>query len=719
MKKLLLCTIFLFQLTFIFGQICVDSKTLYSNVGLNISYCTESLGNEGNCKKYKVTISINNNNSNYISIAGSSISILSDQTFFTAVGKCGLRSSHADSEGDVRLVFPGQGLGFVTELKPNYNVSNSYIIYTNNTLPRLSYYIVPVVEKNKSSNSTSSSTQSGFSAWKKINSADCDLGIEYRIKKEERYQLNYQLWFYYEVRNTSNKNISFTFNLTKNGNVEFSQPHVLSPGGVDEFMHKMSGDYIDGVSVTKVLNTKTNKDICDDSKNNNSLSTNNSVSSNFQSILQEHNDLCEELSKVVTTSNPSSIFVNLCQNLSKLTWEETNANKQTLIAQNTQLRNEIKRLSGNIQQQDASQQQEQERQKQESDRLVQKTSKFTELINEGDERYNDGKYKDAISKYTQAKNLYTGNILPQEEAYAKDAIPLANARIAKAEKALKDAARKERVDKAYEADKKEDIAFATAAAGAIGIMAFLKDQFSYRQTFLKLQVGLGMEGLPLITNTNILGKSQTDLSIHPDFFFGLKLGLMNKLPVNIHISPYFQYGFNALMKGVKGVHMNTGVTGTLLASWKNTGIFKLFFESSYYYRAGSYTYDVDAVNGSNSATDEVRIGEYNYSAYNLGAGFVIDIIKSKRKGNMQTYIKPGIYFEKALFYPKGIPYTLVSKLEVNIVSQILLQVEYCNFYHIGGSAVYPNNFESKNRPYFGIRIIRNGNLIPVVPKKYR
>jgi hypothetical protein len=577
--------------------------------------------------------------------------------------------------------------------------------------------------QNNTSTNTNSTTpkEVPWSNWKNINSTECDFSIGYRSKKIERYQFNYQLWFYYEVKNTSDKSISFTFSLTKNGKVEFSQPHQLDPGGIGEFMHKMSGDYIDGVRVTKLVDTKTNKSVCDDSKNNsnNSSPTNSNVSSDFQSILEEHNDLCKELSSIVSTSNPSNIYVNLCQNPSTLNWEETNTNKQTLKAQNTQLKNEIKRLGGAKQQQDDSQKQEQERQKKETDRVVQKTSNFTDLINDGDAKFNEGKYNDAISKYTQAKNLYTGNILPQEEAYAKDAIPLANARIAQAEKALKDAARKERVDKAYEADKKEDIAFASAAAGAIGIMAFLKDQFSYRQTFLKIQVGLGMEGLPLITNTDILGKSQTDLSIHPGFFFGFKLGLMNKLPVNIHITPYFQYGLNALKKGVKGGHINGGVTGTLLASWKNTGIFKLFFESSYYYRAGSYTYDVDAVNGSSSATDEVRTGDYSYSAYNFGGGFMIDIIKEKSKGNMQTYIKPGVYFEKALFYPKGIPYTLVAKLEVNIVSQIVLQVEYCHYYHIGGTVNYRDNFESKNRPYFGVRIIRNGNLIPLVPKKFR
>jgi hypothetical protein len=518
------------------------------------------------------------------------------------------------------------------------------------------------------------------SEWGSWSTNPCYKGISFRVRKTGYNESAKQTTYDIEIQNSYTQKVTLNFdirNTSLDGRVSINEKSNYSTW----FMNNDKEIWVDIDRVCFDIN-----DYC-------SINSNGKQNKGYKCYAECDNGI----PKVPT----------LCGNVS----EENNNSSQNSIS--TQKDDTQK------QQQDDSQKQEQERQQKETDRVVQKTSNFTDLINDGDAKFNEGKYNDAISKYTQAKNLYTGNILPQEEAYAKDAIPLANARIAQAEKALKDAARKERVDKAYEADKKEDIAFASAAAGAIGIMAFLKDQFSYRQTFLKLQVGLGMEGLPLITNTAILGKSQTDLSIHPDFFFGFKLGLMNKLPVNIHITPYFQYGFNALKKGVKGGHINTGVTGTLFASWKNTGIFKLFFESSFYYRVGSYTYDVDAVNGGSSATDEVRTGDYSYSAYNFGGGFMIDIIKEKSKGNMQTYIKPGVYFEKALFYPKGIPYTLVAKLEVNIVSQIVLQVDYCHYYHIGGTVNYRNDFESKNRPYFGVRIIRNGNLIPLVPKKYR
>ena len=38
MKKIIILTLLLFNLTVVFGQVCVDSRTMYSNGGLNISY---------------------------------------------------------------------------------------------------------------------------------------------------------------------------------------------------------------------------------------------------------------------------------------------------------------------------------------------------------------------------------------------------------------------------------------------------------------------------------------------------------------------------------------------------------------------------------------------------------------------------------------------------------------------------------------------------------
>ena len=143
MKKIIFLTIILFNLTFVFGQVCVDSRTMYSNGGLNISYCTIFSGSQGNCKSYTVTISISNTDKDFISLAGSTIYLASNQGDFPPVGKCDRDTSNSNSSGDVRIVFPGQGLGFVTELKPSYNVRQSYVVYTNDTYPVVTYSITP------------------------------------------------------------------------------------------------------------------------------------------------------------------------------------------------------------------------------------------------------------------------------------------------------------------------------------------------------------------------------------------------------------------------------------------------------------------------------------------------------------------------------------------------------------------------------------------------
>ena len=143
MKKIIILTILLFNLTVVFGQVCVDSRTMYSNGGLNISYCTIFSGSQGNCKSYTVTISISNTDKDFISLAGSTIYLASNQGDFPPAGKCDRDTSNSNSSGDVRIVFPGQGLGFVTELKPSYNVRQSYVVYTNDTYPTVTYSITP------------------------------------------------------------------------------------------------------------------------------------------------------------------------------------------------------------------------------------------------------------------------------------------------------------------------------------------------------------------------------------------------------------------------------------------------------------------------------------------------------------------------------------------------------------------------------------------------
>ena len=571
------------------------------------------------------------------------------------------------------------------------------------------------VKKEEPDKSQSSNTNKSpeFGNWRKINSANCDLGIEYRTKKVVRYQLNYQLWYYYEVRNTSGKNIRFEFNLIQKGKVEFNHGHILSPGGIDEFMHKMDGDYIDGVSVTNVINTQTNKSVCEDDKSINQNSNSNNSNSSINDLLNKWNELCQ---KANNSQNPT---VQNASNRSCLktaqNFEDNASNRAMIAGKIKDLENAFATDKDFSNKEDATKlaadkaaEAEEERLKEQSKVLIQKTSDFTSLINEGDNELQNENYDAAISKYSQAKNLYTGTLAPQEEAYARDAIPLADARIAAAQKAKADAARKVRVAEKTNVEQKQNEATTAAIGGFAGIMAMVKDKYSNGKTAVKFQVGLGYGSLPMILNSDRNAKSLIKNSNQILFHLGFKLGLFNKKGVSFDLTPSYSFGLASYSKGSDGGSSEYGGLGTIYIGKKATSVIKLFAEGGYFKRTGTHNYDEDVAKGANSTTDNVEKGTFNYSVMRYGGGIKLFMLNGD--GDMESYIKPAVYFEKASFFSKATKPVMVANVQCYIYSNALIDFTYSKNYFIPGSAYYLGSLVRKNANYFSIKIIRQGKL---------
>lgn len=568
-----------------------------------------------------------------------------------------------------------------------------------------------ITAPNVQNNNTSQATpkKADWSAWKKINSSKCDVGIEYCTLREEQYRLNYQLWFYYKVRNTSNKNISFDFHLTRNGKKEFGHGHILSPGGEDEWMHKMSANNIDGVSITKILNTVTSKDVCDESgtDNQNNGESDKNLIDDINAYLHQIDDNNPTKKSIMQRINQAQNSKSLSQTsyISLLKSEKENA-KRLLESLGKAAKFEDDQKLKQEENQKKLQAQEEDRLQKESEKWVQKTSDFTNLMQEGYQLQQSEKYDEAIAKYNQAKSLYTGEIAPQEQQYAKSAIQQADTAIASAQKAKADAARKIRVQKQKEQDQKEDVAYGVAATSTAGLMAMLTDRYAYKPAYFRFQAGLGVDNFPLIVNIDKWAKSETKTSLHPTILLGLKFGFFNTRGISLHFNPTLVYGINALNTGTSGVHINTGVTSTLFFARKATSKLKLFAEGGYIERVGNLTYDLDAAAGGTSATDRIEKGEYKYNVLKYGGGLMVHFVN--KRALKESYIKPGIFFEKISFTVPNVKPVMSFNLQTNIESFIIIDFSYSKNYAIGGKLLYPNNFTTENQNFWSIKLIRQG-----------
>ncbi len=549
-----------------------------------------------------------------------------------------------------------------------------------------------------------------YSEWKQIPSSKCNMGIEYQSKRLVRYKLNYQLWFYYQVRNTSSVPIKFDFHLTYNGKKEFSQGHTLGPGGSEEFMHKMSADYINGIAVSNVVNTNTGKGICETENSNGSTTNNTSSSSSMIELLNNWNTLCQ---KADNSQNPAVLAAKQrsCLNQAK-NFEDNAANRNMIASKIKDLENAFASDKNFQNQQDdqkaaaqkladdkqaAAQKAAEDKAAAEQKALEEKQAQFEKYMTDGDNYLSSENYNSAINSYSNAVNSATNT---SESSRAQNAL-------AAAQKAKADADRKIRVAEKQAVEKSQNEATTAAVTGFAGAMALVKDNYSNGKFAAKFQVGLGYGSMPLIVNSTKQVKSTIKSNNQILFHMGFNLTLFNKKGINFELKPSLGIGLSSFQKGTDGGSEEYGGTGILWLAPKAKSTFKVFAEGGYFFKNGTYNYDEDVAIGPTSATDNVEKGEFKYKLLRYGGGFKISFVNDD---NLESYIKPGIFLETPSFFSKTTKPTMVFNLQAYILSNALIDFSYSKNYFIPGNLDYAGNLKKENKDYFSIKIIRQGKL---------
>lgn len=319
--------------------------------------------------------------------------------------------------------------------------------------------------------------------------------------------------------------------------------------------------------------------------------------------------------------------------------------------------------------------------------------RFDNLIVQGDNAFGSKNYDNAMGYYMQAQNTA---LTDEQKSKAKE-------KYSRASEARQTEIRGQRVAAAKNQDNTEDVAYTAAAGAAIGAMSLINDGYTHRGFSGKFQVGVGYDQTPMVTNA--AAASHTDKVAYPTIDFGLKLEILNNKPVNINLRGLYSVGLHAFETGVSGTHVIIGVDGGLQFWYKTTTKFKLFADFGWYHRVGDRKRDQDAVNGGESATDDVREGKYNYKVVRFGFGPMLHL----RDGGKETWLKPGVYFDKLSFAKDDKP-TLLVALNANIKSAINIEAAYGKDYPAGGTANFPGAFTADKQNYFSIRIIRQGKL---------
>ena len=421
------------------------------------------------------------------------------------------------------------------------------------------------------------------------------------------------------------------------------------------------------------------------------VNTGSDVDSQIQAQLQKKEELCAQLS---TTNTQSSICnktsANYMTGLTGTANQITNR-KYTILSD---IKADVYELESLLRQSTKKQTQTAALNRETED----KQKKFDELMVQGDNALSNKSYDYAMGYYSQAQNI----------AVTDEQKNRARQKYNQASEAKQTEIRGQRVAAARERDKAEDVAYTAAAGAAIGAMSLLNDGYTHRGFSGKFQVGVGYDQMPMMTNqnnTSAAAASYVDKVAYPTVDFGLRFEMLNNKPVNINLRGLYSVGLHAFETGVSGSHVVTGVDGGMQFWYKTATKLKLFTDFGWYQRTGDRTRDQDAINDGTSATDEVREGRYKYQVMRLGFGPMLHF----RDGGRETWIKPGVYFDKVSFAKEDKPAMSVS-LNVNVRSAITIEALYSKDYPAGGTVNYPNAFTFANQDYFSVKIIRQGKL---------
>lgn len=589
-----------------------------------------------------------------------------------------------------------------------------------------------------------------WSEWRALTGTDCNTNIE--IQTSDSGNGYGGRTKHYRVRNNNDKSVTFTLVLDASDGGKFTKEHNLNPGERQEFFHRMKHNVtIKGYKLENLVFTTSGKPVCRAAGED-----------ELQSLKKRREELCQELSGVLGGYRQSIVFDEICKNLYNKSYVENDVNKlknevskleqelrlqksskpkgetlQDLQGQRNELCQELNSLvvksgmsnqvnenlclSGvhlpsslqqdinalkteiaklkNLNQEVEKQKEEQLRKQQEEQRRAEEQqNRFNGYITQGDNAYSSRNYDNAMSYYSQAKNIAANESQKQ----------IADQKYNHAFEAKRTAERQERIEAQNIRDKNEDLAYTSLATGAVGVMSLINDQYAHEGSSAKFQMGVGYEQTPMITNqTNpyAAAASYADKASYPLIHLGLNLEFLNKKAINFNVRPIASIGIDAFSTGTSGTYVVTGVESGLRFWYKSHAKFKLFADIGWYERIGDKTADKDAQSGGTTATDEVKEGKYSYHVLRYGGGPMLHL----RHDGRETWIKPGVYFEKLTFAKYDKP-TMSFILSANIESEIILEAAYSKNYPVAGTINYPNAFTYANQNYFSIKIIRQGKI---------
>jgi hypothetical protein len=153
-----------------------------------------------------------------------------------------------DKDGNIRV----QGYDVSKTKREAVSNATYHLVTFGGALPNtVSTYLTGCLEKPKDKPVVGASPASHeWSEWKP---APCYKGIFYRVRHFAVFDLNKQYHYYFEVKNTYTKNVSFEFNLLdETGTIRFGNRHTIRAGQMVPFNHKMTDNYIRSFEVTKL-----------------------------------------------------------------------------------------------------------------------------------------------------------------------------------------------------------------------------------------------------------------------------------------------------------------------------------------------------------------------------------------------------------------------------------------------------------------------------------
>jgi hypothetical protein len=435
-------------------------------------------------------------------------------------------------------------------------------------------------------------------------------------------------------------------------------------------------------------------------------STSSEISSTFSSLIEKYNDLCNEASNS-TSNSAKNAFSSNCNK--ETTLLETPNNISVLKSRISNLENALKNSKTEEDKEEKAKAKAQKQAEEEAARKQKaeddKREQYNTAIQNGDSAMDSKQFSSAMSYYSNAKSYaQTSSETAEADRKYKEAF-----------EAKKTAERTERVAKVQADDLVKDAQYAGLTASFVGLAAFLKDSYSPKWYAMKFQLGLGLESFPLISNNvNQYHWDQTYIESFtvPTFHIGLKSGFFNNKGISAEINPQFNLGFSALSPGKSGGYVEYGSTGTLYFGNKGYSIFKVFVEGGYFKRSGTFKYDYDAANAKSDGTlttnsDDVREGIFSHGKIKYGAGIQLRWINDEGK---ETFIRPTVYYEKASFFEPDTKPVLNMNLQVNILSEIIIELTYVKNYYIPGEVKYPSTLTKENMNFWGIKLIRQGKL---------